>query len=131
MSSWLGRSSPMDQGKHRGVEVAKIRASCPTCGDVELTTDDVVVRVCADDNSGTYTFQCSVCSTNVVKPAEQHIVDLLAASGVKVVVWTLPAELNERPVGEPFTHDDLLDFHSMLHDDEALTFALETITRPA
>ncbi|MCP3933837.1 MAG: hypothetical protein GY708_00540 [Actinomycetia bacterium] len=111
--------------------MAKIRASCPTCGDVELTTDDVVVRVCADDNSGTYTFQCSVCSTNVVKPAEQHIVDLLAASGVKVVVWTLPAELNERPVGEPFTHDDLLDFHSMLHDDEALTFALETITRPA
>ena len=27
-----------------------IRATCPTCGDVELTTKDVTVRVCAADN---------------------------------------------------------------------------------
>ena len=104
--------------------MAKIRASCPTCGDVELTTNDVVLRVCADDNSGTYTFGCPVCETCVIKPAEQHIVDLLAASGVRVVVWTLPAELSERPEGEPFTHDDLLDFHAMLEDDNALDDAL-------
>ncbi len=109
--------------------MAKIRASCPTCGDVELTTDDVVVRVCADDNSGTYTFGCPVCETQVAKPAEQHIVDLLTASGVKVVVWNLPAELLERPVGEPFTHDDLLDFHSILDDDEQVMAALDELVR--
>jgi endogenous inhibitor of DNA gyrase (YacG/DUF329 family) len=108
--------------------MAKIRASCPTCGDVELTTEDVIVRVCANDTSGTYTFGCPLCETHVVKPAEQHIVDLLTASGVKVVVWTLPAELLERPVGEPFTHDDLLDFHSQLHDDEAVMNALAELT---
>lgn len=104
--------------------MAKIRASCPTCGDVELTTNDVVLRVCADDNSGTYTFRCPICEMSVVKGAEQHIVDLLAASGVRVVVWTLPDELSDRPGGEPFTHDDLLDFHAMLEDESALDDAV-------
>jgi endogenous inhibitor of DNA gyrase (YacG/DUF329 family) len=107
--------------------MAKIRASCPTCGDVELTTNDVVLRICGDDNSGTYTFTCPVCEASVVKPAEQHILDLLAASGVRVVVWTLPAELSERPSGEPFTHDDLLDFHAMLEDDSVLEEALAAL----
>jgi hypothetical protein len=104
--------------------MAKIRASCPTCGDVELTTRDLVVRVCADDNSGSYTFRCPVCTMMVAKSAERHIVDLLGASGVEVVVWTLPAELAERPIGAPISHDDLLDFHDLLQNDDALQRAL-------
>ena len=33
-------------------------------------------------------------------------------------VWTLPAELTEpKPVGDPFTHDDLLAFHELLQND--------------
>ena len=99
--------------------MAKIRASCPDCGDVELTTRDLIVRVCSDDDSGSYTFRCGICQTLVVKAAERHIVDLLAASGVEVRVWALPAELRERPTGAPITHDDLLDFHVLLQDDEA------------
>ena len=104
--------------------MAKIRASCPTCGDVELTTGDLVVRVCADDNSGAYNFRCPVCSVRVAKAADRHIVDLLGASGVEVVVWSLPAELTERPVGQAITHDDLLDFHDLLQNDDALQTAL-------
>jgi hypothetical protein len=53
----------------------------------------------------------------VSKAAEQRIVDLLVASGVKVEVWNLPLELQERPVGEPITHDDLLSFHELLEGD--------------
>lgn len=104
--------------------MAKIRASCPTCGDVELTTSDLTVRVCADDASGTYTFMCPVCELRVVKGAEPHIVDLLGASGVEVIEWSLPAELAERPVGHPISHDDLLDFHVLLQDDDAVHAAL-------
>jgi hypothetical protein len=104
--------------------MAKIRASCTTCGDVELTTRDLVVRVCADDNSGTYNFRCPACAMRVAKAAERHIVDLLGASGVEVVVWTLPAELSERPIGQPICHDDLLDFHDLLQNDDALQTAL-------
>ncbi len=84
-----------------------------------MTTRDVTVRVCADDDSATYLFACPLCTLTVVKEAEQHIVDLLAASGVEVVVWVLPAELAERPAdGRPFDHDDLLDFHTLLAEDD-------------
>ncbi len=97
----------------------RIRASCADCGDVELRVDDVHVRVCADDNAGSYVFRCPRCDMAVVKDAEPRVVDLLLASGVEMTTWTLPAELIERrQAGPAFTHDDLLDFHGAL-DDEA------------
>lgn len=92
-----------------------IRASCPECGDVELTVEDVTVLVCAEDNSGSYAFRCPDCEIAISKPAEGRIVDLLVSSGVRRSTWHLPAELFEpRAVGAPFTHDDLLDFHLLL-----------------
>ena len=62
--------------------MATIRASCEFCGDVELTTADVHVRVCTLDSQGTYSFRCPTCDMTVVKPAEARTVDLLVASGV-------------------------------------------------
>jgi len=97
--------------------MATIRASCPVCGDVELTTPDVTVRVCAEDNHGSYHFRCPRCAMTVTKEAEARIVDLLVSSGVRLEVWTLPLELLERPVGAPLTHDDLLAFHELLEGD--------------
>ena len=97
--------------------MATIRASCPDCGDVELTTQDMTVRVCAEDNRGSYAFRCPTCTMTVSKSAEQRIIDLLASSGVKVEIWRLPLELRERRVGEPLTHDDLLAFHELLEQD--------------
>lgn len=94
-----------------------IRATCSDCGDVELTVEDVTVRVCLEDNSGTYRFRCPSCEMTVVKPAEPRIVDLLVASGVQLSTWQLPAELYEARTGAPLTHDDLLDFHHLLQDD--------------
>jgi predicted RNA-binding Zn-ribbon protein involved in translation (DUF1610 family) len=94
--------------------MATIRASCPDCGDVELTTRDMTVRVCVDDNQGAYLFRCPSCVMAVTKLAEQRIIDLLVSSGVEVEMWALPLELRERPVGEQFNHDDLLAFHDLL-----------------
>ena len=94
-----------------------IRASCPTCGDVELTIPDVTVRVCAADNRGSYTFRCPDCRASVSKDAEPRIVDLLVSSGVKLEVWQLPAELFEAKSGPRIDHDDLLDFHALLDSD--------------
>lgn len=98
--------------------MATIRASCPDCGDVELTTADVTVRVCADDKRGAYTFRCPTCRMTVYKDTEARIVDLLASAGVATVVWRLPRELDERPGGEPLTHDDLLELHDLLEGDD-------------
>ena len=106
--------------------MATIRASCSDCGDVELTTADVHVRVCEFDNQGTYSFRCPVCLMTVVKPAEARTVDLLVASGVSYETWTLPLELSEpRGTGNPpITHDELLDFHDLLSDDRLVGDAL-------
>ena len=108
--------------------MATIRASCPDCGDVELTTADVTVRVCLDDDRGEYRFTCPVCSMVIVKPAEHRTIDLLVASGVHMDTWTLPAELFEKRSGRRIDHDDILDFHRLLGDEDAVAEALQTIT---
>ena len=100
-----------------------IRATCSDCGDVELTTADVRVRVCIEDNSGSYLFRCPTCQMAVVKPAEPRIVDLLVASGVELSTWRLPTELFEPRSGAPLTHDDLLDFHELLFESDEDWFA--------
>lgn len=110
--------------------MATIRASCGDCGDVELTTVDVHVRICDDDNSGTYSFRCPHCEMTVVKPAEPRTIDLLVASGVEFTTWTLPAELSEPHIGDPISHDDLLDFHHLLEDDSKLIEALAQFSNP-
>ena len=94
--------------------VTTIRASCPSCGDVDLTVRDVQVRVCADDHRGSYTFRCPECRLAVSKPAEPTVVELLVSSGVKMAVWQLPAELAEHRSGPTLNHDDLLEFHELL-----------------
>jgi hypothetical protein len=92
-----------------------IRATCGDCGDVELGTRDLVVRLCEDTDSGTYVFQCPNCAHPVVRPADRSIIDLLVSSGCRLEVWSMPAELAEpRPEGDNFTYDDLIDFHEVL-----------------
>jgi len=56
-----------------------------------------------------------------VKPADDQVIDILAAAGVSCVEWRLPAELSERPVGEPISHDDVLDFHDLMAGDDWYT----------
>lgn len=107
--------------------MATIRASCPDCGDVELTTADMTVRVCSEDQRGAYAFRCPSCELAVTKAAEPRIVDLLVSSGVELQVWRLPAELREaHPTGPAFTHDDLLSFHELLQQDGWIQRLCET-----
>jgi hypothetical protein len=95
-----------------------IRAQCPTCGDVRLTASDLTVRVCIDDDTGSYWFRCPECDAPVAKPASSHIVELLVSSGVPLEMWRRPAELRERRGGPALTLDDLLDFHVLLQRDD-------------
>jgi len=108
--------------------MATIRASCGDCGDVELTTCDVEVRVCTHDNQGSYSFRCPRCGGYVNKQAEQRIIELLVASGVRLSTWSLPAELSEAHSGAPISHDDLLDFHALMERDDWMS-AVERMTQ--
>lgn len=94
--------------------MATIRASCPTCGDVELTTREVRVLLCSTTYESSYAFQCPTCGVAVAKPAEARVVDVLLASGIVLTVWHLPAELDEPKSGPPISYDDLLEFHFQL-----------------
>jgi hypothetical protein len=98
--------------------VTTIRANCPSCGDVQLRAADLTVRVCSDDEQGSYCFQCPSCAQAVAKDASRRIVDLLVSSGVRMEVWRLPAELSEAHTGDPLSPDDLLDFHLLLGQDD-------------
>lgn len=93
-----------------------IRATCPTCGEVGLTPDEVELRV---DPSGrrqaSYSFDCPGCLTIVQKPADERIVRLLASGGVPVREWTRSGRPTDAPT---LTHDDLLDFHDLLQTDD-------------
>jgi hypothetical protein len=108
----------MELRKRREEPVATIRASCPTCGDVELTSGDVTVLVCATNNASSYAFQCPACDVAITKPAEPRVVDLLVSTGVRLSVWQLPAELEERHSGPPISYDDLLEFHFELKRED-------------
>ena len=108
--------------------MATIRASCLDCGDVELTTEDVTVRVCLDDDRGEYRFTCPVCSMVTAKPADHRTIDLLVRLGVHMDTWTLPAELFEKRSGREINHDDLLEFHNLLEDDALIAKAVAELS---
>lgn len=95
-----------------------IKATCPRCGEVELTPDDIQLRVCTYSPASFYLFQCPVCHEVVQKAADDRVVQLLISGGVSATVWELPGELRERRDGPPLTLDDLLDLHLLLEQPD-------------
>ncbi|MFN2389185.1 MAG: hypothetical protein ABR575_06205 [Actinomycetota bacterium] len=95
-----------------------IKATCPTCGEVALTADDIVLRIAALSPSNSYCFSCPECRTVVQKPADERVVRLLLSGGVTPLLIQVPAEALERPAGPPINHDDLLSFHELLQGDD-------------
>jgi len=100
-----------------------IKASCPTCGEVELTPADVSLMVCSHAPMSYYAFQCGTCCEEVRKPADDHVVSLLVSGGVPAQVWEMPAEALEAKSGSVLTYDDLLDFALALGSTEFLADA--------
>ncbi|MCD9623077.1 hypothetical protein [Rhabdothermincola salaria] len=106
--------------------MATIRATCPTCGDVELSTADVQVRVSATERRSSYAFVCPRCETTVVKPAEPRTIDLLLASGVAYELSMPTVEVADHEAGgAPITSAELQGFQSLLGDDDELWAAFD------
>ena len=87
-----------------------IKASCPTCGEVELTSADITLMVCSHAPLSYYAFFCPTCMDEVRKPADDHVISLLMSGGVEATVWEVPEEALEPHAGPALTYDDLLDF---------------------
>ncbi|MEE8603668.1 hypothetical protein [Euzebya tangerina] len=99
-----------------------IKATCPTCGEVALTPDDIELRVDDSASDGSfYGFACPSCASEVRKPADERVVRLLVSGGVPalpVVPEPVRVRLRDRFDHPRLTHDDLLDFHQALKSDD-------------
>lgn len=85
-----------------------IKATCPVCGDVDLTPHDVRLTVAEGAGWATYSFRCTGCSDQIEKPADEEVVALLSSAGV--IIDHVPAEALEGHPGAPLSYDDVLDF---------------------
>jgi hypothetical protein len=88
-----------------------IRASCSTCGDVDVAPSEMRILVCSTTGESAYSFSCPVCRLIVRRTVEKRIVEVLVAAGVRMHFWKLPDELLEERLGPPIDYDDILNFH--------------------
>ena len=95
-----------------------IKATCPKCGEVDLTADDILLRIGSVKTTNTYGFSCPDCTEFVEKPADERIVRLLLSGGVMPILVHVPAEALETKQGPPLNYDDVLAFHELLERDD-------------
>jgi hypothetical protein len=100
----------------KGVAMPIIRASCPTCGDVDIAPDAMTVMLCSSNGEASYVFRCPNCAMVVSKAVDKRIVEILVSSGVRIHFWRLPDESEEEMTGPPVDFDDLIEFHNQLSD---------------
>lgn len=120
--------------------MTRIRATCPTCGEVELTPEQVHLTIVGpgldDVGAGSeYRFACPGCTSTVVKPADRRVAWLLAEGGVPVstvgpehgmeAVERALAELRllrrhpeQPPLMGPLTEDGVADFRALLDRED-------------
>ncbi len=112
-----------------------IKASCPCCGDVDLTPPQVRLVVCSMQKWSYYTFVCPQCTDEIRKPAAPEIVQLLITGGVVAERWNVPAEALEEHRGPVIAYDDVLDFALWLDSVDLVAAAAAAVTnqfeRPA
>lgn len=60
----------------------RFKATCGTCGDVELGVEELDVEVRTAHGDGIYAFRCPGCFDRVAHPAPPRLIDLLISTGV-------------------------------------------------
>ncbi|MGH2731935.1 MAG: hypothetical protein ACRDJF_00020 [Actinomycetota bacterium] len=93
-----------------------IKTTCPRCGEVDLTAEQIALQVSLAGEASSYSFNCPVCVKKVRKPADTRVIQLLISGGVKPEVSNgSPPEATVPRLPHPaLTYDDLLDFHQQL-----------------
>lgn len=100
-----------------------IKATCPDCGEVSLTPEQMELRVAATASS--YAFSCPDCGDRITKPADERIVRLLVSGGVPVIDDEEEQSSRSRFPWPAFTYDDVLDFHTLLERSDWFELLLE------
>jgi hypothetical protein len=90
---------------------------CPSCGEVDLTSDQVWLVISSVPSRSHYGFRCSGCEQSVSRHADEAVVAVLADL-VAVEELEVPAEALESHDGPPLTTDDLIDLVLALEEFE-------------
>ena len=106
-----------------------IKATCPSCGDVDLSPGDITIVTAPAAGWSTYQFLCPSCEEDITKSADDEVVTLLRGAGVKVEKMHVPAEALESHFGPPLAQDDLIDFGLRLSASDRLVAVLAQETR--
>ena len=106
-----------------------IKATCPSCGDVDLKPRDITVVVAPAAGWASYQFVCPGCDEQVTKSADDEVVTLLRGAGVRVGKLHVPAEALELHFGPALAADDLIDFGLRLSATDRLVEVLAQETR--
>ncbi|HET9656437.1 MAG TPA: hypothetical protein VFP72_13860 [Kineosporiaceae bacterium] len=100
-----------------------IKATCPSCGDVELTPQQVRLVTSNLPERSYYSFTCAACGDLVRKPAGAEVVRLLRVGGVVPEQLHIPAEALEEHEGPALNWDDLIDFSTWLQNASTIAAA--------
>ena len=106
------------------------KATCPTCGEIDLKPEEFRLRMPVGLGENVYIFTCPECTATISKPADSRVVQLLISAGVRpeffdasVVTPRVERDHSSMP---RFTYDDLLDFHLQLECDYVVESMLKT-----
>ena len=77
-----------------------IRTTCPTCGHVEVTVDDVGLEMAVGAEEGQYRFACPFCGTTQRRPASRRVVSVLLATGVSYEIVATASPISEQEITE-------------------------------
>lgn len=97
-----------------------IKATCPECGDVDLSPSDLVIEV-EETLSGPvrmFAFDHAACATHVRGYPSEESAIALEKAGVRVLHFRLPAEAREPHEGPTITEDDVIGFGRWLEQVE-------------
>src|SRR4051812_33203424 len=86
---------PAEPVREASGNMTTIKASCPSCGDVELTGAGFRGVVCWAQDGSFSASPCHTCHDEIRKPAATDVITLLQSGGVLAEMWAVPAEAME------------------------------------
>ncbi len=103
-----------------------VRTTCDRCGTIEMHVNEVKLRICEDDSSGSVIVSCPGCGSRFVKDADEAMMLLLMVVGIEVVLWKRPSErIIEGTTSLDAIHVE--QFRDLLSDEEAVFGQLERL----
>jgi hypothetical protein len=100
--------SSLTEGSIDVTNIQRFAASCPRCGDLDVTAEQMWLVLTDRADHDHYVFHCPGCSQHVRRSAHAVTVRLLERL-VPVERIEIPAEALEPHDGPPLTEDDLID----------------------